>query len=63
MIGSHSIHLLNLFTEGHGLVDNELEELVWGGLASKQFELLMDGTSPRDDDKESNLEAAQSDEG
>ena len=63
VIGSHSIHFFNFFTEGHGLVDDELEELVWGGLASKQFELLMNGTPPRDDDEESNLETAQSDEG
>ena len=55
VIGSHSIHFLNFFTEGHGLVDDELEEIVRGSLACKQFELLMNGTPPRDDDKESNL--------
>ena len=63
VIGSHSIHFLNLFAEGHGLVDDELEELVRGGLAGKQFELLMNGTSPRNYDEESNLETAQSDVG
>ena len=63
VIGSHSIHFLNLFAEGHGLVDDELEELVRGGLAGKQLELLMNGTSPRYYDKESNLETAQSDVG
>ena len=58
MVGPHGVDFLDLLAERHCLVYDELDELVRGGFASEQFELLINGASPRNDDEKSNLQKA-----
>lgn len=42
MIRPHCVHLLDLVRERHGLVDEELQEVVRRRLARQELELLVD---------------------
>ena len=49
VVRSHGVNFLDLVAEGDGLIDDELEELMWCGLSGKELELFVDGMSPRQD--------------
>ena len=51
----NSIDLLDLVRERHRLVDEQLQEIVWRGLASQQLELLVDCPAPSENDTCTNL--------
>ena len=55
MIGPDGVDFCYVFVECSNFVDDELEEIVRGRLASKVFEFCMDGSGPGDDDTHSNL--------
>ena len=56
MVGSDCIDLLDHVTEGHGLVREQLKELMWSTLPSQQFELLVYRSCPCNNDARRNLD-------
>lgn len=55
MIRSNSVHLMYLIREGRRLIREKLNELMRRRLPSKQLKLLVDSTSPGNDDTCCNL--------
>ena len=41
MIRADRVHLLDFIAESHGVVYDELKEVMWGGFASKKLELAI----------------------
>lgn len=55
VVRAHGVNLLNLVTERHRFVYDELDELVWRGFPCEQLELEVYCAAPRNDDAERNL--------
>jgi hypothetical protein len=59
MISSDGVNLLNFVGERCRLVDQQLYEIMRGRFSCQKLKLLVDGTSPRDTDTETDLEESQ----
>ena len=49
VVGADGVDLLDLVAEGHGLVREQLNELVWCRFAREELKLLVYRATPRDD--------------
>ena len=55
MVSSDSVHLLNFIAESRGLVNEQLEEIMWGRFPREKFKLFLDGMCPRNNDSRGDL--------
>lgn len=56
MVRPHGVYLFDIITEDHGLVDDELNEVVRRRLAREELELAMYRAAPCNDDSKRDLE-------
>lgn len=55
VVRPHGVYLFDIITEDHGLVDDELNEVVRRRLAREELELAMYRAAPRNDDSKRDL--------
>jgi hypothetical protein len=55
VISADGVDLDDIFTKCRGLINQKLEEIMWGGFSGQKLKLAINGLSPSDHDTSCNL--------